>query len=56
MSEPALPHYALGSTDAEHRRLLQLASHEEDRVADACRRAREIRILDNGIPLRGAGC
>lgn len=39
MSEIALSRYSLGSTDAEHRRLLQLASHEEDRVADACRRA-----------------
>jgi ubiquinone/menaquinone biosynthesis C-methylase UbiE len=34
-----LPQYALGSTDAEHRRLIQLAAHEEDRVLDACRRA-----------------
>lgn len=34
-----LPHYSLGATDAEHRRLVQLASHEEDRVTDACRRA-----------------
>lgn len=39
MSRETLPHYALGSTDAEHHRLVQLASHEEDRVADACRRA-----------------
>lgn len=39
MSASALSHYSLGSTDAEHRRLMQLASHEEDRVADACRRA-----------------
>jgi len=35
-----LPHYSLGSTDAEHRRLIALASHEEERVVDACRRAR----------------
>ena len=34
-----LPQYALGSTDAEHRRLVNLASAEEDRVVDACRRA-----------------
>lgn len=34
-----LPNYSLGATDAEHRRLVQLASHEEDRVIDACRRA-----------------
>ncbi|HEX8617157.1 MAG TPA: methyltransferase domain-containing protein [Thermoanaerobaculia bacterium] len=40
MSDSALSHYSLGATDAEHRRLMQLASHEEDRVADACRRAR----------------
>jgi SAM-dependent methyltransferase len=39
MSEGALSHYSLGATDAELRRLVQLASHEEDRVADACRRA-----------------
>lgn len=31
--------YSLGSTDAEHRRLIQLASHEEHCVLDACRRA-----------------
>lgn len=35
----ALSHYALGSTDEEHQRLVQLALHEEDRVLDACRRA-----------------
>jgi SAM-dependent methyltransferase len=34
-----LPHYALGATDEEHRRLIAIASHEEDRVIDACRRA-----------------
>jgi SAM-dependent methyltransferase len=34
-----LPHYSLGATDAELRRLIDLASHEEDRVAEACRRA-----------------
>ncbi|MCU1227667.1 MAG: SAM-dependent methyltransferase [Acidobacteria bacterium] len=38
-SESLVSHYSLGSTDAEHRRLIQLASHEEDRVIDACRRA-----------------
>lgn len=32
-------HYTLGATDAELRRLVALASHEEDRVVDACRRA-----------------
>ena len=31
--------YSLGATDAELRRLIHLASHEEDRVVDACRRA-----------------
>lgn len=35
---PATP-YTLGETDAELRRLVALASHEEDRVADACARA-----------------
>jgi ubiquinone/menaquinone biosynthesis C-methylase UbiE len=39
MTDSVLPHYSLGATDAEHRRLIALASHEEDRVADACRRA-----------------
>lgn len=34
-----LPHYTLGATDAEHRRLIDLASHEEHRVIEACRRA-----------------
>ncbi|HEX7154837.1 MAG TPA: methyltransferase domain-containing protein [Thermoanaerobaculia bacterium] len=36
---PHLPHYTLGATDAEHQRLIHLASHEEPRVIDACRRA-----------------
>jgi SAM-dependent methyltransferase len=35
----SLPHYTLGATDAELHRLISLASHEEDRVLDACRRA-----------------
>ncbi|HYK00486.1 MAG TPA: class I SAM-dependent methyltransferase [Thermoanaerobaculia bacterium] len=34
-----LPHYTLGATDAEHRRLVALASHEEHRVVEACCRA-----------------
>jgi len=38
-SRTVLSHYTLGSTDAEHRRLVRLAAHEEDRVVDACRRA-----------------
>jgi len=36
---PLAPQYTLGETDAEHRRLIALASAEEDRVIDACRRA-----------------
>jgi SAM-dependent methyltransferase len=39
MSGPPLPHYTLGASDKEHRRLVSLAAHEEDRVIDACRRA-----------------
>jgi ubiquinone/menaquinone biosynthesis C-methylase UbiE len=39
MPQLELPHYSLGATDAEHRRLIDLASHEEHRVVDACRRA-----------------
>jgi SAM-dependent methyltransferase len=39
MPECVLPSYSLGATDAELRRLIDLASHEEDRVVDACRRA-----------------
>jgi SAM-dependent methyltransferase len=39
MADANLPHYSLGATDDEHRRLVHLASHEEDRVIDACRRA-----------------
>lgn len=34
-----MSNYTLGATAAEHRRLIHLASHEEDRVIDACRRA-----------------
>lgn len=37
MPEPT--HYTLGATDAELRRLVSLALHEEDHVLDACRRA-----------------
>ncbi|HEX6095019.1 MAG TPA: methyltransferase domain-containing protein [Thermoanaerobaculia bacterium] len=36
---PSPTHYTLGATDAELRRLVSIASHEEDRVLDACRRA-----------------
>lgn len=35
----AASRYSLGATDAELRRLIDLATHEEDRVIDACRRA-----------------
>lgn len=38
-SDRMLERYSLGATDDEHRRLIHLASHEEDRVIDACRRA-----------------
>jgi SAM-dependent methyltransferase len=34
-----MQHYTLGATDAELRRLVELASREEDRVIDACARA-----------------
>jgi SAM-dependent methyltransferase len=52
-----LPHYALGASDDEHRRLIHLASHEEDRVVDACRRAavpRGATVLDLGCGPLGA--
>jgi SAM-dependent methyltransferase len=39
MADPILPQYSLGATDAEHRRLIALASHEEEQVVEACRRA-----------------
>jgi SAM-dependent methyltransferase len=39
VTAPALSHYTLGASDAEHRRLVRLAAHEEDRVVDACGRA-----------------
>ena len=55
--EHLLPHYTLGATAAEHRRLIDLASHEEDRVVDACRRAgiaRGATVLDLGCGPLGA--
>ncbi|MEA2568320.1 MAG: hypothetical protein QOI24_321 [Acidobacteriota bacterium] len=52
MSDTALPHYSLGATDEEHRRLVHLASHEEDRVIDACRRAG----VGEGATVIDAGC
>src|SRR5687768_9355680 len=37
--EPTLSHYSLASSEEEHRRLIALATAEEDRVRDACARA-----------------
>lgn len=37
--EPALSHYSLAASDDELRRLIALATAEEDRVRDACARA-----------------
>jgi SAM-dependent methyltransferase len=37
--ESALSHYSLAASDAEHERLIALATAEEDRVRDACARA-----------------
>jgi ubiquinone/menaquinone biosynthesis C-methylase UbiE len=57
MPECAVPTYSLGATDAELRRLVHLASHEEDRVTEACRRAgiREgATVLDLGCGPLGA--
>jgi SAM-dependent methyltransferase len=45
-------HYTLGSSDAEHRRLVRLAAHEDDRVIDACRRAG----IANGAVAVDLGC
>jgi ubiquinone/menaquinone biosynthesis C-methylase UbiE len=52
MAHDSLPHYSLGAKDAEHRRLIDLASHEEDRVADACRRAG----IGDGATVLDLGC
>lgn len=52
MSEGVLSHYSLGATDAELRRLVQLASHEQDRVIDACRRAN----VADGATVLDLGC
>jgi ubiquinone/menaquinone biosynthesis C-methylase UbiE len=46
------PSYTLGATDAELRRLVSLASHEEDRVVDACRRAG----VGEGATVADLGC
>jgi ubiquinone/menaquinone biosynthesis C-methylase UbiE len=48
----ALPHYALGATAEELGRLIQLASHEEAFVADACGRAG----IGDGARVVDAGC
>jgi SAM-dependent methyltransferase len=48
----AVPSYTLGATDAELRRLVALASHEEDRVVDACRRAG----VKEGMTVVDLGC
>ncbi len=52
MSHLELPHYTLGATEAEHRRLIDLASHEEHRVVDACRRAG----IGEGATVLDLGC
>jgi ubiquinone/menaquinone biosynthesis C-methylase UbiE len=44
--------YTLGSTDAELQRLIELASHEEDRVIDACARAG----IGEGATVADFGC
>jgi SAM-dependent methyltransferase len=44
--------YTLGATDAELRRLVALASHEEERVVDACRRAG----VGEGMTVGDFGC
>lgn len=46
------PSYSLGATDAELRRLIHLASHEEDRVVDACHRAG----IGDGATVLDLGC
>jgi SAM-dependent methyltransferase len=52
MSEEGLSHYTLGASDEEHRRLIHLASHEEEYVADACRRAG----IGHGATVVDLGC
>lgn len=48
----ALDHYTLGATDAELRRLIALASHEEDHVVAACWRAG----VAEGMVVADLGC
>lgn len=45
-------HYTLGASDAELRRLVSLASHEEDHVVEACRRAG----VGEGMVVADFGC
>jgi SAM-dependent methyltransferase len=52
MPDSVLPHYSLGATDAEHRRLIDLASHEESHVVEACRRAN----IQTGATVLDLGC
>lgn len=47
-----LSNYTLGSGEPEHKRLIDLAAHEEDRVIDACRRAG----VGEGATVIDAGC
>ena len=47
-----LPHYSLGATDAELRRLVALASHEGDRVIEAAARAN----IGAGATVLDLGC
>ena len=50
MTQPT--HYTLGASDAELRRLIALAAHEEDHVIDACRRAG----ITRGMVVTDLGC
>lgn len=52
MTDSLVSSYTLGATDAELRRLVDLASHEEDRVVDACRRAG----IGEGATVLDLGC
>ena len=52
ISDSMVSSYTLGATDAELRRLIDLASHEEDRVVDACRRAG----IGEGATVLDLGC
>jgi len=50
--ESALSHYSLAASDEEHRRLIALATAEEDRVRDACARA----CIGSGHHVVDLGC